>query len=419
MTGITSKSIIVIALLTISSTASPSQKEIFRLFASHNEDVRASHQYVLAKSTAAGLRLTKTNHYVSTYAAMMDSMVMANGGTPDAQGWIFRSRDTIIYRDNGAMSELISSSSPYNWNAESIMSIDSLLYVNNELHETINCKLDKGNVMWKGRSVYAYSADSLSCVRFHYCWNDASGIWEIAGKDSVVNNSDTTYNNIGNIENDIFDNIEFYWFDYDTATSVYVLRETYRQIDSLSTNNKIVLECRKIDENEDTLESRYTYYLDTRGNDSLEVGGCYDTASKSWNDDSLQIGYKRHYDAENNNTVTIQSYAISPFENWIEMYKDVNIYVSPYQNIATPVRSNNGKEYNALCKMSGGVLYASEITKIDIINASGRICRSINQNKSSSVSLMNHCRSISLASGAYVARITCKQGVFTMPFILN
>jgi hypothetical protein len=141
---------------------------------------------------------------------------------------------------------------------------------------------------------------------------------------------------------------------------------------------------------------------DSHGNDTLTYTCTYATPTSSW-DTSMQYSYALTYDANGNNTVSVESFFEPAYGNWVVSNMDVNTFAQVNSGVIRPVKSLSGRMPSVVSTAGRITFLAPDITAVALYNASGRIVRSVKQESGTSISLAIAGATAPLSTGVYVA----------------
>jgi len=398
------KSIIVMIVFTMSATASSLQYEISDIVNIKNETILSTYQKSLEKRSSVEWKLTGTTCYYM-------SELSGEGS------WKFSSRDTIIYDNSGNVIIKMRSNAHKGWNKDSLIGLDSAAYTDNLLNSKVSYVSVNDSLMRKNQVFYNYENEGKTCIIHYSDWEEEDCRWVCVRKDSLINYDKATRFNFFDPNNILINDFKCYSFIFDKTTSSFVNKGFFEKIEE--TDNRIIIFCKEINNRGDTNKYRFTYYIDSYGNDTLYEMSYAHKISTSTLSRTIRSRDVRSYDNNGNNIMTIEYYSGQSNDSWIEYYKEDNTFAQIDVPVVRSVNTSKINKAEFISYGSYGTFYGSGIKALCVVNAAGRVYASLRQNASSSITLLYNQENSRLSTGAYIAIITCDQGVIILPFIVN
>jgi hypothetical protein len=211
-------------------SATPAPKgPVFPLFSHSIKSHGAALLHHGLAKTAANLVYAKTG--ATNYS---------NAGTVSAPVWPLSSRDTIIYDGLGNEILFMSSRTQNGWNQDSLSEMDSTVYLNGKVVETVNLIYSgPGTIIDGFRSSIAYLNSDKATITTKSVWNDSTHIWTFYEKDSAVYSDAAGANSSG--ISDLTNLISLFSWSYDTSKKAWLSAGSLTKMNAECTATTLVL----------------------------------------------------------------------------------------------------------------------------------------------------------------------------------
>jgi hypothetical protein len=291
--------------------------------------------------------------------------------------WVPAYKDSIIFsapiRSGEWFTDLTNLVGVYTYNFDTV----GLSWKINSYFAKIDSESNETTLTFEGKAAVSYITDSLV---------DAKEILVFASSIMIMQNV------IQSIEQR---RVTLSGKYYDFSKSIFTLNANGYKTSSESYSWNL-------DTHNITSLSKYLYFPDAHGNDTLEIDIEYNTTLHIW-DTTNMYPEVRTYDTYGNNTVTVSSFYDYPSYSWIEFTKDVNTFALINSPVIRPVQSAKKQGFSVVATAARVVVTAPEITGLALYNAAGRIVANVKQQPAASISLDLVRNNVS--SGVYIASL--------------
>jgi hypothetical protein len=412
---------------------------------------------VLAKFATSAWKKIASTHYVNANDSVRAPL------------WGIFSRDTVVYDRAGNLIITKTSRAQSGWSHDSLLTIDSSVYKNGILVESIRIYSFISFLNSRKHTTFTEMHGGKVRLITDYGWNSTTHDWNPEAKDSSLL--------VAPYSDELSDIKQSYFWSFDTAAGgSWKLSYSVNRIDAECTPTTTVLAMK--DANADTsaeikismtfaspaktnntltreawsmkdpvtgnyydvteevrtcneagfeisrqksfydsstrqmkIASRTTSFPDAHGNDTLQFS--YDLNSDTSTDTlTLSAGkrFQRQYDTYGNNIVTITANLDRNTGTWTPSRKDTVVFSQLTASIQNAPRNAYAAAHGLSMQNTASSIrfVAPSITSLQLFDLSGRLIVSISQKPGSSIELKGAaCRS-ALRSGTYIARLMCK-----------
>ena len=348
--------------------------------------------------------------------------------------WAFLSRDTVIYDTAGNEFVKMTSLAKSGWDDKDLSVIDSNIRVNGKLTARIHWTLSGDRESYN----YTYSNGGKTVITTFSSGNSSK--W----KDSVIYSIPISVSSAP-VPN--YTMMQYYYFEFDSIVSSWRLTESLSKVDAESNPATLVLKGKVLNDNDSLVDykqviiydtydiemrvydwnstmndflckSKYLYFMDTHGNDSVSYLCNYNMSTTIW-DTSLVSYYKRIYDTNDNNAVT--------FEISYDMEKGIPIpqfkEVNRFEQIDVPVRHfiEPVSRENISIRIRNGLLCVSgdDIAGLQLYSVTGRLIVSMKQKTAQHFKMSLSDSRFNLSSGSYVAKVICRKSTVAFSLVIR
>lgn len=150
--------------------------------------------------------------------------------------------------------------------------------------------------------------------------------------------------------------------------------------------------------------SKYFYFPDSYGNDTLEIACNFVAATHAWDTTSTDR-YERTYDASGNNTETINSKYDMVGKRWETTGKEVHTFIAITTHLLRSAQTAAIRRISINITALRVIVTAPNSTGLVLYNAAGRMVASVKQQAAGAISLDLSKSNAAISSGIYIAKV--------------